>query len=586
MTGKKLRAVGYCRTSSESQRDNTSIPSQKEAIERFASQQGWQLVGWYVDESKSGSKIEGREQFQKMMKDAARDPRPFDVVTVYDVTRFGRNGMDILDSSRTLARDFGVHVLDTKGSFDTRDNRRTLPNFIHAGVAEDERLRILERTKRGKIAKAKAGAKIGTWNPFGRKWDKATQTWEVIADKQAMIEDASRRYISGEQLPELAEEFGISYTQLRVTLLSRSGDVWLQRVRCKELGIEEVIPTPVPRLLSEETIKAVRATAAANTNHMHGQAKNQYLIGRMVFCSHCGYALFGTTPAKDGVRYYRHSTGKRLRGCEEKRKWIRAEHIEDAVIRHLFEMFGNPVAVRNALDAANPNMDDVEQARERLERIGKELEKTKSAKQRIIRSISNDTLTEEEASDELAALRKTETRLKEESESLATRLANVPTKEQADQAAKKVSAIFKRYNRDLDKMTWDERRKLCQMVFGGKLSDGRRMGVYIGKMGPSLNKRYGEGWRYSILGHLIEDWGRLQATVDGVEFFDFGHAPLQGELGTVTRVGLSRPAAGPPTPPTSSGTLPCCRGEAPSARPPGAAAGRARTTSRTSPGRP
>src|SRR5688500_1588257 len=110
MTTKKLRAVGYCRTSSESQRDNTSIPSQKEAIERFASQQGWQLVGWFVDESKSGAKIEGREDFQRMMKDAARDPRPFDLVAVFDVTRFGRDGMDVLESARTLARVFGVHV--------------------------------------------------------------------------------------------------------------------------------------------------------------------------------------------------------------------------------------------------------------------------------------------------------------------------------------------------------------------------------------------------------------------------------------------------------------------------------------------
>ena len=34
-TTEKLRAVGYCRTSSENQRDNTSIPVQKREIEHF-----------------------------------------------------------------------------------------------------------------------------------------------------------------------------------------------------------------------------------------------------------------------------------------------------------------------------------------------------------------------------------------------------------------------------------------------------------------------------------------------------------------------------------------------------------------------
>ena len=67
---KSLRAVGYARTSGESQRDNTSIPRQKTEVENFVANNGWQFLRHYVDESLSGSKIEGRDNFKQMMKDA------------------------------------------------------------------------------------------------------------------------------------------------------------------------------------------------------------------------------------------------------------------------------------------------------------------------------------------------------------------------------------------------------------------------------------------------------------------------------------------------------------------------------------
>ena len=145
MSQRKLRAAGYCRTSSESQRDNSSIPIQKAAIERFVSLNDWTFVRFYVDESKTGSKIAGRHEYQRMMRDAANGQ--FDLIVPFDTSRFGRDGIDILTSARTLKQDFGVHVVDTKSNLDTRDIRRTLTNFVHAGVSEQERIQILDRTK-------------------------------------------------------------------------------------------------------------------------------------------------------------------------------------------------------------------------------------------------------------------------------------------------------------------------------------------------------------------------------------------------------------------------------------------------------
>ena len=48
-----MRAVGYCRFSSENQSDGFSIEAQKKAIEEFATKEGYELLRFYVDEAKT-----------------------------------------------------------------------------------------------------------------------------------------------------------------------------------------------------------------------------------------------------------------------------------------------------------------------------------------------------------------------------------------------------------------------------------------------------------------------------------------------------------------------------------------------------
>lgn len=165
----KMRAVGYCRTSGESQRDNTSIPTQKRSIEDFCKQNGWKFVAHYVDESKSGAKIAGREDFQRMIRDSAMNK--FNVIVAYDVTRFARDGVDILSNAKLLRENFGVHFVDTKGGFDSRPGGNVLMNFVHAGVSEFERLQIMRRTVGGRIQKARNGEPWSATLPFGRGYD-------------------------------------------------------------------------------------------------------------------------------------------------------------------------------------------------------------------------------------------------------------------------------------------------------------------------------------------------------------------------------------------------------------------------------
>jgi DNA invertase Pin-like site-specific DNA recombinase len=520
----KKRAVGYCRTSGESQRDNTSINTQKDETQRFADHNGYKLTHFYVDESRTGSKIEGRVEFQQMMRDAANER--FDVLVVYDITRFSRDGFDIIDSARTLKREFGVDVVDTKGAFDTRTSGsgRTVVNYLQAGMAEDERLRILERTKRGKIATAKKNQPISAKRPFGRVWDKKTKTWSIDEAKQKMIQDVAKRYVAGESIKALGEEYDKNHGFLLRTLKHRCTDVWIQNVRCKELGIDETIESRVPRLLPDDVIEACKKRAAANKTYFHGQRKDghSWPLGRMIFCEHCGYALTGQV-STGGTRYYRHA----MTACTHPgpKMWVPADEIEFAVFADLFQCFGNAAAVQRAVEAATPDLTQAVDLRHKGTRLEAELNKVKEKRDRLIDLIVDGTLTKKQAQSKLDGFDEREAYLVEQIATVDRELASIPSAAEVQETADRISHQFNvlwnssniwaergTLNSDFAGMTLEDRRALAEMVFSGTTTDGKRMGVWVSWVEGQEAKKMKKRWRYRIVGHLSFDRNGLTPT--------------------------------------------------------------------------
>ena len=84
--------VLYARVSTAKQAtENASIDTQLEAGRTFAKARGWNVVSEFVDPGASAWKDDGRPQFDRMIQQA-RSPTPsFQVIVVYDQSRFYRN---------------------------------------------------------------------------------------------------------------------------------------------------------------------------------------------------------------------------------------------------------------------------------------------------------------------------------------------------------------------------------------------------------------------------------------------------------------------------------------------------------------
>ena len=99
---KIFKAVGYCRFSSDKQREE-SIEAQQEAILRFAKAGNYEIVKWYIDRACS-AKTDDRPQFQQMIIDSEK--KEFRFVIVHKQDRFARNKFD--------AAIYKKHLVDNK----------------------------------------------------------------------------------------------------------------------------------------------------------------------------------------------------------------------------------------------------------------------------------------------------------------------------------------------------------------------------------------------------------------------------------------------------------------------------------------
>ena len=83
-----FRAAQYVRMSTEHQQYSTH--NQADKIQEYADRRNIQIVRTYADEGKSGLSIDGRASLQRLIADVESGNTDFNLILVYDVSRWGR----------------------------------------------------------------------------------------------------------------------------------------------------------------------------------------------------------------------------------------------------------------------------------------------------------------------------------------------------------------------------------------------------------------------------------------------------------------------------------------------------------------
>lgn len=156
----------YTRVSTSMQVDGYSLDAQKEKLRKYADYEEMIIVNEYSDEGKSGKSVEGRPQFQQMLKDIAGGKDGVAYVLVFKLSRFGRNAADVLNSLQMM-QDYGVNLICVEDGIDSSKDSGKLMISVLSAVAEIERENILVQTMEGRRQKAREGRWNGGFAPYG-----------------------------------------------------------------------------------------------------------------------------------------------------------------------------------------------------------------------------------------------------------------------------------------------------------------------------------------------------------------------------------------------------------------------------------
>ena len=175
-----LRVTYYARVSSESDEQLNSLSNQIAYYENKIKQVScWTFVPGYIDEGISGISTKKRENFNRMIDDAAQDM--FDLVITKEISRFARNTLDSIQYTRQLLG-FGVGVFFQNDNINTFDDDSELRLSIMSSIAQDELRKLSSRVKFGHQQAIKSNVVLGNSRIFGYTKDGGKL---VIDEKQA-----------------------------------------------------------------------------------------------------------------------------------------------------------------------------------------------------------------------------------------------------------------------------------------------------------------------------------------------------------------------------------------------------------------
>lgn len=167
---KKTPAVSYLRVSGKAQAgaDKDGLPRQREAVQKFAQRNGYEIVGEFRDEGVSGTReLENRPALAALIDRIASNG-----VRVVLVERADRLARDLM-IGEVILRELtkrGARVLTADGqdlSADSGDPTRTLIRQVLAAVAQFEKTVLVQKLRAARQRKRARGERVEGVRPFG-----------------------------------------------------------------------------------------------------------------------------------------------------------------------------------------------------------------------------------------------------------------------------------------------------------------------------------------------------------------------------------------------------------------------------------
>jgi len=409
-------AAIYARVSSARQKKDQTIGSQTAALREHARQLGAELPEEWVfeDEGHSGATL------VRPALEALRDLTAqgcVDVVLCYSPDRLARKFAYQALLIEEFARS-GVRVEFVKGPRGDSPEDQLLVQF-QGMFAEYEKAQLMERYRRGKAYRARAGSvNVLSGAPFGyrylRKNEHAGAAYEIVEDEAVLVAEMFRRYADDcASIADLARwltsqgvrtrtgktrwDRSVIWGMLRNPAYAGTAVYGKTQVLAESPGLnrrarlegrttprasrtvdrprEEWTQIPVPAIVTAGTFERAGQRLEDNKRYAARNTRVPSLLQGLAACSACGYGYYRTSTRTTSKKIYYY----RCLGSDDYRyeggrvcgnKPVRADYLDTVVWDHITGLLADPALIRaeisKRLNAAR-TADPVTRQRQRLE---------------------------------------------------------------------------------------------------------------------------------------------------------------------------------------------------------------------------
>lgn len=422
-----IQAVIYARVSTDDQAEKGySLPTQLEAGRKLAAANGYAIPAEVTDDS-SGATLDrpGLDRLRAMIK-----RERVDAVIVYDPDRLSRDDVDFLVICREWER-AGVALHFVNGGDFPNTSEGDLLRYLAGWKGKRERASIIERSTRGRNAKAKAGKWVGIgFAPYGyQREGERDKARLVVCEPEARIVRLvfewytrgngkrgamSLRAIAAE-LDRLGEvppnhrrnpaQFWIPATLRNILsnetyagrthygksrMVAEAGEKTKRVKQPRESWIAMNAPELV--IVDRETWEAAQKRFERNKELSRRNQKHEYLMTGFFRCAACNSAMAGGAGMHNGYEavYYRcgnHWRRRDLTVCPNSGKSIVTHHTDSLVWAWLSGLIVDDEKLDQMIrEWSKRNASDLEAKRERLTALAELREKAQRKADRLAAS--------------------------------------------------------------------------------------------------------------------------------------------------------------------------------------------------------
>ena len=212
IVARKLRVAAYARVSSSSEDQLNSYRVQNQYYsELISSNPDWEMVDIYADEGITGTSVEKREDFQRMMQDCRKGK--IDRILVKSISRFARNTKDCLAAVREL-KELGVSVQFEEQGIDTSKVSSEMVTAIMASLAQKGSESISSNVRWGVQKRMLDGTFISSSVPYG--YEMFHGQLRILPSEAQFVKWIFQAYLSGLNAQSIAEQMNQAYVLLGI----------------------------------------------------------------------------------------------------------------------------------------------------------------------------------------------------------------------------------------------------------------------------------------------------------------------------------------------------------------------------------